>query len=68
MPIYEYSCKKCGTQFDVFQSIGATNENLNCPSCGEPKPERIFSTFGSGSSSSVSSSAGGGCSSSGPFT
>ncbi|MFZ5518525.1 MAG: FmdB family zinc ribbon protein [Candidatus Zhuqueibacterota bacterium] len=67
MPIYEYSCKNCGCQFDVFQSMGATNENLTCPSCGQPKPERIFSTFGSAGSGSYSGSSGG-CSSSGPFT
>ena len=48
MPIYEYKCSKCGNLFDVFQSIGSSNENLNCPSCGEPKPDRIFSIFGSG--------------------
>jgi len=67
MPVYEYKCKKCGTVFDVFQSIGASNENLNCPSCGEPKPERIFSTFGSGGSS-ITASSSAGCSSTGPFT
>jgi len=67
MPIYEYKCKKCGSLFDVFQSIGASNENVNCPSCGEAKPDRIFSTFGSGSSS-YSGSGSAGCSSSGPFT
>lgn len=66
MPIYEYKCHKCSNLFDVFQSICATNENLNCPSCGESKPERIFSTFGTRSASSSASS--GGCSSTGPFT
>lgn len=67
MPIYEYKCKKCGKKFEEFQSIGASNESLTCPACGEPKPERLLSIFGSsGSSASVDSS--GGCSSSGPFT
>ncbi|HEX9975262.1 MAG TPA: zinc ribbon domain-containing protein [bacterium] len=67
MPIYEYKCNKCENRFDVFQSIGASNENLNCPICGEPKPERLFSIFGAGINSSPSGSTAG-CSSTGPFT
>ncbi len=32
MPTYEYKCKKCGFQFEVFQSM--TDEPLNqCPTC-----------------------------------
>ena len=70
MPIYEYKCKNCGTKFEIFQSMGATNESLTCPECDEPKPERVFSVFGSGSSSSGASAtvSSGGCSSSSPFT
>ena len=67
MPIYEYRCKKCSNKFDIFQHIGATNESLTCPVCNEPKPEKLFSVFGSGSSFG-SSGASGGCSSTGPFT
>jgi putative FmdB family regulatory protein len=67
MPIYEYQCKKCGNLFDVFQSVGATGENLNCPTCGEPKPDRVFSAFGTGNASFASGSSAG-CSSSGPFS
>jgi len=66
MPIYEYRCPKCNHKFEVFQSLGSSNDSLNCPICGEAKPNRMFSVFGSaGINSSVSSS---GCSSSGPFT
>ncbi|MCI0496423.1 zinc ribbon domain-containing protein [candidate division KSB1 bacterium] len=67
MPIYEYKCNKCENRFDVFQSIGGSNENLICPICGEPKPERIFSIFGAGIGSSLPGSSTV-CSSSGPFT
>lgn len=67
MPIYEYKCKKCGNLFDVFQSIGASGENLNCPSCGEPKPERIFSAFGT-ANSSLATGGSIGCRSTGPFS
>ena len=64
MPIYEYKCKKCGHKFEEFQSIGATNESLNC---NEPKPERVLSVFGSGSGGGISVDSGG-CSSSSPFS
>lgn len=61
MPIYEYRCEGCGYVFEQFQSMGADNSGVNCPECGRPKPERIFSTFASrsagagGSASAVSS-------------
>ena len=47
MPIYEYKCNKCGETFEEFQNINEGNEKLTCPSCGEPKPERIMSAFSS---------------------
>ena len=67
MPIYEYRCNKCNNKFELFQSVGASNENLICPACNEPKPERIFSVFGSGSSGGGAISTGG-CSTSSPFS
>ena len=68
MPIYEYRCNKCDHKFEMFQSIGASNESLSCPVCSEPKPDRLFSVFGSTGSSDSAYSAGGGCSSSSPFS
>ncbi len=44
MPIYEYSCDKCGHQFDVL----IRNEKdypAKCPACGKGKPVKAFSTF-----------------------
>jgi putative FmdB family regulatory protein len=33
MPIYEYKCRKCGKEFEIFQGI--TDQPLQtCPSCG----------------------------------
>jgi len=67
MPIYEYKCSSCGHRFDVLQRIGADGSDLNCPSCGTPKPEKMLSacatsgTGGTGYNSSAGS--GGGCSS-----
>ena len=47
MPIYEYKCSKCGHIFEVFQRIGKDGSELNCPICGAPRPEKIFSSFAS---------------------
>jgi putative FmdB family regulatory protein len=32
MPTYEYQCRKCGHQFEKFQSISA-NPLKSCPKC-----------------------------------
>ena len=40
MPTYEYVCKACGQEFEVFQSI--TEEPLKkCPECGGEARRRI---------------------------
>ncbi|MFO8006639.1 MAG: zinc ribbon domain-containing protein [Candidatus Brocadiia bacterium] len=41
MPTYEYRCKHCGHEFEVFQSI--TAEPLKeCPECGGNGVERLI--------------------------
>ena len=40
MPIYEYSCKRCGAQFEMLVRGGATPI---CASCGSGDLERMFS-------------------------
>ena len=47
MPIYEYSCKKCGATFEVLQNMSDDNSNIQCPQCKAGKPERIISLFSS---------------------
>ncbi len=47
MPVYEYSCKDCGTEFEVlYTSFGAAEEtevDEVCPSCGSKEKERLVS-------------------------
>jgi len=45
MPIYEYKCKKCGKEFEVFQ--GVTDQPVQtCQSCGGPVQKLMsLSTF-----------------------
>ncbi len=62
MPLYEYKCPKCGQRFDEIVSYSRADE-VTCESCGYEKPERLMSTFSSGSSSSGGLSASTSCSS-----
>ena len=62
MPIYEYKCRKCGHVFEELQRMSEGNENIVCPECSEPQPERLMSccnsmgSLGSASFDSVPSS------------
>jgi len=58
MPIYEYECRKCKERFELLQKINENNSRVRCPRCNADKPQRVLSTFSSGSavSSSVCSS------------
>ena len=57
MPIYEYTCKKCGYSFEHLART-ISESAPKCPKCGAPKPEKQFSTF----SASVASGGGTSCS------
>ncbi len=58
MPIYEYKCNACGHVFEEFQSVGASGKDLNCPSCGSPAPDKLFSAFASSGNGGTSFSTG----------
>ncbi|GBF33266.1 hypothetical protein DCCM_2365 [Desulfocucumis palustris] len=45
MPIYEFRCDSCGNKFDKLCPMGETGENINCPRCEAPKPQRVMSGF-----------------------
>ena len=66
MPIYEYHCNACGSDFEKL--VFGSNPEVSCEKCGSQKTEKRMSRFGAGRSSSGSSAAGsggcGGCSSS----
>jgi putative FmdB family regulatory protein len=44
MPIYEFSCRRCGTRFEDLVSAENASE-LVCPHCGSEQLERLFSSF-----------------------
>jgi putative FmdB family regulatory protein len=47
MPIYEYRCNDCGNRFEILQRLGQGADGVHCPSCGEERIEKQFSTFAS---------------------
>jgi len=46
MPIYEFSCTKCGSVFEVKRSFSESSAPADCPGCGG-KAEKLFSVFAS---------------------
>jgi len=46
MPIYEYRCTSCGTDFELTRSISQSGDPAACPSCRKPA-EKLVSSFAS---------------------
>lgn len=61
MPLYEYRCTECDHSFEILQRMGEGADGLDCPSCGEPRVEKQFSTFAAGSGSGTSNGVGASC-------
>jgi len=59
MPIYEFSCAKCGTEFDelVMSSKPEAIAQVACPECGSHKLKKKVSTFASGATGGSSGAA-----------
>jgi putative FmdB family regulatory protein len=49
MPIYAYKCKQCEEKFESVRSMHENDDEVTCPKCGTKKPQRILSSFFSGS-------------------
>lgn len=43
MPTYDYICRACEHQFELFQSMNDPVKR-KCPKCGKPKLERLIGT------------------------
>ncbi len=43
MPIYEYRCGKCGSNFELL--VSGTTKQVSCPECSSVKVNRKFSAF-----------------------
>lgn len=56
MPIYEYICNKCKTNFSLIQKVGASEKDTVCPQCSSPEVKKKFSLFSSTTSKSSTGS------------
>ena len=62
MPIYEYRCRGCGTDFEKY--VAGTSTAVACPSCASADITRKLSVFGlksDGGFASAMPAGGGGC-------
>ena len=60
MPIYQYTCEKCGHTFESVRKMGEGNAVLRCPRCGRQSARMVFSTFHSPAFGGNCAPAGGG--------
>ena len=68
MPLYEFTCKKCGHHFEELMTLSEVESGkTKCPACSSKRIERGFSSFATGGGDSLGSSgfSGGGCGSGG---
>jgi len=65
MPIYEFECRQCRSQFEELVRCNTDLEDVRCSECGSGRVERTISLFGFSSKDSsgqvTRSSAGGAC-------
>jgi putative FmdB family regulatory protein len=45
MPIYEYSCETCGTQFEKLLRRSAETAEMDCPKCASRRLRQEYSSF-----------------------
>ena len=46
MPIYEFICSECSTEFDKLTSFDWKSAGITCPNCGSSKLDRLVSQVG----------------------
>ena len=46
MPIYEYTCQDCETQFEKFVRSMTAKVEVTCPTCGGTHVKKGWSLFG----------------------
>ncbi len=47
MPLYEYRCEQCSSEFEATQSVHDRAEDTVCPSCHAQRATRLLSSFSS---------------------
>ena len=45
MPIYEYRCKKCGSEFELMRPVAKLDDPAPCTACKSRRTQRKISVF-----------------------
>jgi len=45
MPIYEFTCAKCGRRFEIVSSHAERDDKAVCPECGGSDVAQVFGGF-----------------------
>jgi putative FmdB family regulatory protein len=48
MPMYEYRCQVCNSEFEQLVRSMATCADVRCPNCGSKDVKKAWSVFGMG--------------------
>ena len=68
MPIYEYHCSDCNSDFEKLMRFSdPQGDSPECPGCQSANTRKRLSTVASFSKASYGSATSSGCASSGPF-
>lgn len=57
MPLYEYTCLKCGAEFEKLVLKSSDMEDVSCPACKSREFEEKVSSFASVSTNGTSGGA-----------
>jgi putative FmdB family regulatory protein len=68
MPIYEYYCPNCSTEFEKLVRLSEANIIPDCPECGEKHAQKKLSAFATSGGSTGRSVAASSCGSGGRFS
>ena len=50
MPVYEYSCQKCGKTTELLRAMSDADAQVDCSYCGHRRTKRIHSVFSASTS------------------
>ncbi|MEI6290836.1 MAG: zinc ribbon domain-containing protein [Chloroflexota bacterium] len=70
MPIYEYHCNACGSNFELVLRFSDTAKDQVCPNCNDTQIQKKLSAFASigGTNAGSTSNSGSSCNSRGGFS